>query len=144
MTARRSSGEIGPIRDAGGSTYARSTTFGRPLSSRNDINPSPTASSVIAFSVSICGLPHIVSPAARLEQVVDIQHGLADEAIGPLLLERQEAALNCPDRRGGYVAVACRQLRRVVAHVRKQRAQVLEVEQQQPVVVGELERQRQH
>ena len=34
-------------------------------------------------------------------------------------------------------------MRRVVADVRKKRAQILEVEQQQPVVVGELERKRQ-
>ena len=63
MTALRSSGDIGPILDAGGSTNARWTTSGRPFSSRNEISASPTPSSVMTFSVSSAGLARIVDAA---------------------------------------------------------------------------------
>ena len=59
-----------------------------------------------------------------------------------LALEREQAALDRADRRRRDVAVLGRELRRVVADVLQHRAQVLEVEQQQPVVVGDLEHQR--
>ena len=81
---------------------------------------------------------------ARLEQILDVQHRLADEAIGALLLERQQSALDCANRGGGYIAVTGRELLRVVADVAEQRAQIFQVEQQQTVVVGKFESERQH
>ena len=83
-------------------------------------------------------------PSRGLQQVVDVQHGLAQEAVGPLLLECQEAALDRADGRGRHVAVGGLEFRRVVPHMLEQGAQVLQVEQQEPVVVGDLERQREH
>ena len=78
-------------------------------------------------------------------QVVDVEHRLAEELVAALLLEREQAALDRADRRG---ARRCRssvcELLRVVADVLQHRAQVLQVEQQQAVVVGDLEHQRQH
>ena len=61
-----------------------------------------------------------------------------------LLLERQQAALDRADARGRHVAVVGLQLLRVIADVLQHRAQVLQVEQQQAVVVGDLEDERQH
>ena len=63
MTAARSSGVIGPIREAGGMIHARSTTTGVPFSSRHDTSASPTASSVMAFTVSNCAFARNVSAA---------------------------------------------------------------------------------
>ena len=51
------------MREAGGRTKARSTTFGRPFSSRKDSNASPTPSSVIAAAASKAGLARSVSAA---------------------------------------------------------------------------------
>ena len=49
--------------EPGGRIHARSTTVGAPFSSRNDTSASPTASSVMAFSVSIFGLVRRVCAA---------------------------------------------------------------------------------
>ena len=61
-----------------------------------------------------------------------------------LLLEREQAALDRADARGGNVAVVGLQLLRVIADVLQHRAEILEIEQQQAVVVGHLEDERQH
>ena len=85
-----------------------------------------------------------LATVAGLQQVVDVEHRLADEFLGALLLERKQAALDRADRRGRHVAVAGLEFLRVVADVLQHRAQVLEIEQQQPAVVGDLEDERQH
>ena len=79
-----------------------------------------------------------------LQEVVDVEHRLAEELVGALLLEREQAALDGADRRRRDVAVVGLEILRVVADVLQQRAQVLEVEQQQSAVVGDLERQGEH
>ena len=79
-----------------------------------------------------------------LQQVVDVQHRLAEELVGALLLEREQPALDGADRGRRHIAVVGLEFLRVVPDMLEQRAQVLEVEQQQAVVVGDLERQRQH
>jgi hypothetical protein len=61
-----------------------------------------------------------------------------------LLFQRQQVALDGADRGGGDVAVLGGEGLRVLAHVLDHRAQVLEVEQQHAVVVGDLEHQREH
>ena len=55
-SASRSASAIGPICDAGGAIHARSVTVGLPLSSSIDTSASPTASSVIARSMSSFGI----------------------------------------------------------------------------------------
>jgi hypothetical protein len=62
MVARAASA-IGPICDAGGTIHARSVTVGLPLPSSIETSASPTASSVMARSMSICGFGRIVSAA---------------------------------------------------------------------------------
>jgi len=58
--------------------------------------------------------------------------------------DRHQAALDRADARRADVAVLGLELRRVVADVLQHRAQVLQVEQQQAVVVGDLEDELQH
>ena len=79
-----------------------------------------------------------------LQQIVDVEHRLAEERVAALLLDLEQRALDRADRRGGDVAVLGRELSRVVADELQHRAQVLQVEQQQAVVVGDLEDERQH
>ena len=83
-------------------------------------------------------------PFAVCSQIVDVQHRLAEELLDALRLQCQQPALNRADRCGRYVAVLGRQLGRVLADVLQHRAQVLEVEQQEARVVGDLEREVQH
>jgi len=60
----------------------------------------------------------------------------------PLLLEREEAALDRADRRRRDVAVVSLELLRIVGRELQQRAQVFEVEEQQSAVVRDFEHQR--
>ena len=83
-------------------------------------------------------------PFAVCMQIVDVQHRLAEELLDALRFEREQAALDGADRCGRYVAVLRRQLGRVLADVLQHRAQILEVEQQEPRVVGNLEREVQN
>ena len=62
----------------------------------------------------------------------------------PCCSRLKQSALDRADRRGGDVAVIGLELLRVVADVLQHRAQVLQVEQQETVVVGDLEHERQH
>jgi hypothetical protein len=52
------------MRDPGAMTKARSTTVGRPFSSRKDTRASPTPSSVMTVAASNFGLARRVSAAA--------------------------------------------------------------------------------
>ncbi len=85
------------------------------------------------------------APARVLAHEVDeIEFGLADEMIAALGLEREQGALDRTDRRGGDVAVLDGELLRVIVDEGQQRAQVLEVDQQQAIVVGDLEGEVEH
>ena len=72
-------------------------------------------------------------------QVGQLQRRLAEELFGTLLLQGQQAALDGADRGLADVAVGGGQLVGVLRHRLQHRRQVLEVEQQQALVVGELE-----
>ena len=61
-----------------------------------------------------------------------------------LLLECEQAALDRADAGGGDVAIVGLELLRVIADVLQHCAEILEVEQQQAVVVGDLEDEGQH
>ena len=82
--------------------------------------------------------------AVGLHQVVEVQRRLAEEFVAALLLDREQPALDRADRGRGDVAVLRGELLRVVADVLQHRAQVLEIEQQQAVVVGDLEDEGEH
>jgi hypothetical protein len=74
-----------------------------------------------------------------LHEVGDVEHRFAEEPVAALGVDLHQAALDRADARRADVAVAGLVLRRVVGDVLQHRAQVLEVEQQQAVVVGDLE-----
>ena len=80
-------------------------------------------------------MPRGVGP----QQVVDIESRLAEELVGPLLSERQQPALNGGDAGGGHVAVRRGVLLGVFADVLQHGLQVFQIEQQQPLFVGDFE-----
>ena len=86
------------------------------------------------------------APALRvgLHQIVEIEHRLAKEAIGALLIERDQPALDRADRGGRNVAVFGGELLGVVAHMLKHRSQILGIKQQQTTIIGNLEDQIEH
>ena len=94
----------------------------------------------------LVGRQDIDDASARLglHEVGDVEHGLAEEAVAALLVDLQQAALDGANAGRAHVAVLGGELAGVVAHVLKHRAQVLQIEQQHAVVVGDLEHQAQH
>ena len=79
-----------------------------------------------------------------LHEVEEVERGLAEELLPALLLEREQRALDGADGGGGDVAVGGADLGRVVGDVLEDGAQVVEVEQQEAVVVGDAEGDREH
>ena len=82
--------------------------------------------------------------AHGLHHVIDVEHGLAKEVAAALLLDLQQAALDSADAGRADVAVVGGELLGVLAHIRQHGAQVLQVEQQHAVVIGDLEDQVEH
>jgi hypothetical protein len=78
-------------------------------------------------------------PAVRLQEVVQVQRRLAEQVLAALLFQRQQTALDGAHAGGAHVAVFGGELRRVLPDELHQRPQVLQVQQQQAVVVGDLE-----
>ena len=76
--------------------------------------------------------------------VRELQHGLAEEALGALLLQREQVALDGADGGRRDVAVLVGELLGVFAHVLQHGAQVLAVQQQQAVVIRHLEGEVEH
>ena len=87
---------------------------------------------------------HAGAPAVGLHQVGDVERGLCEQLVAALLLDLEQAALYRADRCGRDIAVGGGELLGVLAHVLQHRAQVLQVEQQQALVVGDLEHQAEH
>ena len=87
---------------------------------------------------------HHAASVDGLDQVVDVEHRLAEEPRRPLVLQLQEPALDRPDARRRDVAVLGLHLTRVVADEAEHRAQVGEVEQEEAVVVGGAEGDGEH
>ena len=77
-------------------------------------------------------------------QVADVQHRFAEELLGPLILQRQQFALNRANAGRGNIAVARLEIFRVVSHMLQQGAQVFQIEQQQMLVVGDAKYQVEH
>ena len=82
--------------------------------------------------------------AVGAHEVLDVERRLAEERIGALIFEHQQCALDGTDRGSGDVAVHLLQLRRVFRDQPENGAQVLEVEQCQPLLVGDPERDVEH
>ncbi len=87
---------------------------------------------------------HHALPVLGLDEVIQVEHGLAEEHVGALRLQRHQPALDGPDRGRRDIAVFGGELPGVVAHVLQHGAQVLGVEQQQPAGVGDAEDQVEH
>jgi len=74
-----------------------------------------------------------------LEKVVEIESGFGEEAVAALLFEGHETALDGADACGGDVSVSGGESGGVFGDVGQEGAQVFEVEEEEPVVIGRLE-----
>ena len=79
-----------------------------------------------------------------LHEIGNIEHGLAKKAVAALGRDLQQAALDGAYAGSAHIAVFGGVGGRVVAHVLAHGAQVLQIEQQQTIVVGNFEHQLQH
>src|SRR5438477_4932560 len=79
-----------------------------------------------------------------MEKVRQLKRRLAKEFFGALAFEDKELALDSPDRRFADVAVGSGQAAGIFGNEGEQGAQIFQVEQQEPLVVGELESGSQH
>ena len=80
------------------------------------------------------GADHVLQPQGRL----------AEEGLAALLLQLQQAALDRGDRGRGHIAHLAADGLGVLGHIGQQAAQVVEVQQQQALLVGDVEDHRQH
>ena len=87
---------------------------------------------------------HDTTTPFGLHEVVERERGLAEELGATLRLEREQSSLYRTHARRGDVPVLGAELRCVVAGVLQHRAQVLEIEQEEAAVVGDLEDGREH
>jgi hypothetical protein len=78
------------------------------------------------------------------EEIVDVERGLAEEAVPALRAKLEERALDGADAGLGDVAVGHRQLVGAVGASGEHRLQVVEVEQEQPLLVGDVEDDGEH
>ena len=120
--------------------FSRSPTSGSCSNSSDSSHSRKVAYSRGEFiSLSAARMLITPLPPIGLHEVGDVEHRLAEELVAALLLELQQAALDGADAGGADVAVLGGELARVLADVLQHGAQVLQVEQQQAVVVGDLE-----
>ena len=82
--------------------------------------------------------------ADALHKIVELDGRLAEEKVAALFVDLEQTALDRTDRRRRDIAVLQRQFGRTFADELHQRLQILEIDQHQAVVVGKLERDRQH
>ena len=87
---------------------------------------------------------HTMAICIRLQQIIKIQRGLAEKLISALLFESKQAALNRSNARRRNVAILHLQVLGVLPDKLQHRLQILKVEQQQSLIVGDLENQREH
>jgi hypothetical protein len=88
------------------------------------------------------GRQDVDHPGARrvdAHHIGEIERGFAEESLAALLVEHQELALDGADTRLADIAVLGGELAGVFRHPLQHRLKVLEVEQQQALLVGDLE-----
>ena len=71
--------------------------------------------------------------------VGDVEAGLAEEGVSALVLKGKQCTLDRADAGGGDVAVLGREFSAIIADILEHRAQILQIEQQQTVVVSYTE-----
>ncbi len=89
------------------------------------------------------GVKQVDAPAAIAidpQQILQLQRRLTEQRLGPLLFQRGQAPLQGLGRSGGHQRAVLAQQLWVVLQMAKQRLEVFQVEQQQPLAVGNLER----
>ncbi len=72
-------------------------------------------------------------------EVGNLERRLAKEVLGALLFEDEQRALDGTDRGRGDVAVMGGKLGTALGDVTEERAQILEIEKQKPLVIGQFE-----
>jgi len=87
---------------------------------------------------------HAAAVGGRAHEVTELQRRLAEEHVGAFLLQAQQGALDRADRRRADQAIRGTDVLALVGDQAEQRAQVVEVEQQQAAVVGQLEHDVEH
>ena len=80
----------------------------------------------------------------RLDQIIEIQRRFAEKFVGALRFQCEQIALDRAGARGGNVAVLGFELIGVVGDVLQHRAQIFQIEQQQPALIGDLENHVEH
>src|SRR5215471_4875198 len=81
---------------------------------------------------------HSLAAGIGLQQIIEVQRRLAEKLVPALLSQGDQSALNRSDAGGGNVAILRLEFLRAFADVLEHRLQILEVEQQQTVLVGDL------
>jgi len=79
-----------------------------------------------------------------VDEILQRQRGLAKELLATLIFQHQELALDSADGLLRHVAVLGRELRRMLGNKAEHRAQILEIEEQQPLVIGDAEADIEH
>ena len=82
---------------------------------------------------------HNALATLALKEVVDVEGRLAEELVRTLAFQGEEGALDGADGHRGDHAVLDGEFRGVLAHEVEHRAEVLHVDQQETVVIGDLE-----
>ena len=78
-------------------------------------------------------------PSLRLNQILEIERGFAEKLVGALGLEREKAALDRSGAGSRDISILGFELIGIVRDVLQHRAQILQIEKQQSVLVGNLE-----
>ncbi len=82
--------------------------------------------------------------AIGADEVRQRQRGLAEEIVAALVLQHEQLALDGADGRLRHVAVLHRELGSVIGDVGEHRAQILEIEDRKPLLVGDAEADVEH
>src|SRR5262249_49910354 len=118
--------------------------FGQPLEQLRQ-HPQQEIRVQLGRAVQLFRREHVDdAPAASscLQQVVDIEHRLAEERVSALLLDLHEGTLNRSDRSSRDVAVLSRELLAVVSDKLQHGPQIFQIKQQQARIVCNLEHKR--
>src|SRR5260221_487481 len=136
-TAARSASEAGPMRPRGGAMKQRSTGSGTPLASRKESNASPPPNSTMA--VAALNFFFGRKGSAAVFTAFLAFGGKARSACCALLLQGQQAALDRADALLADIAVLGGERAGILRRPLQHALQVLEIEQQQSLLVGDLE-----
>src|SRR5208283_288326 len=87
---------------------------------------------------------HAMPLRIGLEQIVEVQRRFPKKLLGALLLKGEQSALDCANARRGNIAVLGLELFGVVADILQHGLQILQIQQQQLIVIGNLKNKVEH